>query len=406
MAAARRQKPKSKLRSFLHGFLSVLLVAAVFYSGFQFGRGNWQIRLGEKASITANKGLPQNLDYSSVDEIYRSLKQNYDGNLDVDELIAGLKKGLVEAAGDPYTTYLDKQAASEFSEQLNGSFSGIGAELGKDGNNIIIIAPIAGFPADKAGLKAKDIIIAIDGQDATGLSVDEAVSRIRGEKGTSVKLTIIRGEKRLEISIERDVITIPSVESKKLENNIGYIRITRFANDTYALTQKAASDFKAGNVKGIILDLRNNPGGYLSAAVNVSELWLKSGQTVVEEKRDGATLKAYRAQSDGIVAGLATIVLINEGSASASEITAGALKDNRAATILGVTSFGKGSVQEINTFSGGDALKVTIARWYTPNGKNIDKEGIQPDIKKQLSDEDVANETDSQLDAAMQLLLQ
>lgn len=397
----RGQKKSGVLRWFAVGFIGILLVAGIFFAGLEFGKGAWQISFLKP--VSANKDLPARLDYTSVNEVYQALKRKYDGALDEQKLIDGMKKGMVEAAGDTYTTYFNAEQATAFNEQLSGSFSGIGAELGKDGNDIVIISPISGFPAEKAGLKSKDVLVSIDGQDAAGLSVDEAVKRIRGEKGTSVKLVVVRGgTERLEFTIVRDTITIPSVTSKMLDNNIGYIQISRFSDDTASLVDTAAKDFKSKNVKGIVLDLRNNPGGFLNAAVSVSGQWLKKDQLILQEKRDTKVIQSYSAQTDGQLVGVPTVVLINEGSASASEITAGALKDNNAAVIMGTKSFGKGSVQEITSFSGGGMLKVTVARWYTPAGKNIDKEGIEPNIKVDLSDEQIKAGVDAQLDAAKQ----
>jgi carboxyl-terminal processing protease len=395
-------KNKKPARWFFGGFLGVLLLSLVFYSGYQLGKGAWQINfIVGKSAVSSNKNLPDKLDYSSVNEVYQSLKRNYDGQLDVNKLMVGLKKGLVEAAGDPYTTYLDTEEAKSFTEQLNGSFTGIGAELSKQKDDIVVIAPITGFPAEKAGLKPKDVIIEIDGQDASGLSVDEAVKRIRGEKGTNVKLTVIRGEQqKLDFNITRDTITIPSVNSKIVDGNIGYIQVTRFSEDTAGLVDKAAQDFKNKNVKGVVVDLRNDPGGYLNASVKVANQWLKDGQIILQEKRGGKVIKTYVAEGTGQLQDTKTVVLINEGSASASEILAGALKDNNAATIIGVNSFGKGSVQEFSNFTSGDVLKVTVARWFTPGGKNIDKEGIAPNQKVELSEADVKAGKDTQLEAA------
>ncbi|HUD03618.1 MAG TPA: S41 family peptidase [Patescibacteria group bacterium] len=394
------KKPRKAWQWFISGFFAILIVAGVFGVGYKFGNGSWSLGLGYRVS-TANKTLPDSLDFTSVNEVYQALKQKYDGQLDVNKLMDGLKKGLVEAAGDPYTTYLDSSDAKSFNEQLSGSFTGIGAELGKQGNNIVVISPIAGFPAEKAGLKAKDVIVQINGQDASGLNIDEAVQRIRGDKGTTVKLTVIRnGTDKLDFTITRDVITIPSVTTKNLDGNIGYIQISRFAEDTASLTDTAAKDFKAKNVKGIILDLRNDPGGYLNAAVSVSSEWLKNGQLILQEKRDSTVIQSYSAQGNGQLVGVPTVVLINEGSASASEITAGALKDDGVAKVIGVISFGKGSVQDVTNFSGGDILKVTVARWFTPSGKNIDKQGIEPNIKVVLTDADISAGKDTQLLAA------
>lgn len=392
------------IRWFLTGFASIVFVAGVFVTGYEIGRGNWDFGFGRSA-IPTNQTLPDELDYSSINEVYQVLKRKFDGKLSVDDLMTGLKRGLVDAAGDSYTVYLDAAEAKEFNEQLNGSFSGIGAELGKKDDQIVVIAPIKGLPAEKVGLKAGDVIIAIDDQDATGLSVEEAVQRIRGEEGTEVKLTVIRdNQERLDIKIVRDIITIPSVDYEIKEDDIGYIHISRFAEDTLGLIDEAINDFKSQNVKGVILDLRNNPGGYLNTAVDISSEWLKTGQTVLQEKRAGKVSQIYVADSNGPLVGMPTVVLINEGSASASEIVAGALKDNGAAQIIGMKSYGKGSVQEATTFRGGDILKVTIARWYTPGGKNIDEEGIEPDSRVDISEADIKAGTDTQLNAAINLL--
>ena len=245
------------------------------------------------------------------------------------------------------------------------------------------------------------MIAEIDGKDASTLAVDKAVEKIRGPKGTKVKLRIIRDEKEdLTFEITREEINIPSVESKVLDSGIGYIKISRFGDDTAELSRTAAEKFKNDGVKNVILDLRGNPGGYLEAAVDVSSLWLNN-KTVLQEKRDGKIIKTYSSRGTSPLEGIQTTVLIDEGSASASEITAGALHDNKAATLLGVKSFGKGSVQEPQTLKNGGLLKITVARWYTPNGKNIDKEGIQPDQKVERSEDDYKAGRDPQLDAAI-----
>ncbi len=376
--------------------LGVGLLLLVFYTGVSIGNG--KIVFGTKPT-SQSAGLPTNLNYTSVEQVYDSLRAKFDGKLEENALTDGMKKGMVEAAGDPYTVFMSADKTKEFDEELNGSFTGIGAELGKDGDSIIIVSPISGFPADKAGLKPKDVIIEIDGKSTSGISVDDAVKQIRGPKDTKVKLLVVRdGKEDLTFDITRADITTPSVESKTLEGNIGYIKISRFSDDTAQLAKDAALNFKSQNVKGIILDVRGDPGGLLDAAVDVSSLWLPSQKTVLQEKRDGVVIKTYYANGNPTLEGIPTVVLINEGSASASEITAGALKDNGAATLLGVKSYGKGSVQQIQRFDDGSSLKVTIARWYTPGGRNIDKEGIEPDTKvEQTSDSKV----DAQLDAAV-----
>jgi carboxyl-terminal processing protease len=385
----------------IFGSLAVVLI--VFTAGVAVGRGNLHL-FGSK-SISVNTSLSNQLDYSSVNQVYKILKTDFDGNLDQTKLVDGLKTGLVSAAGDPYTQYFNPTEAKNFNDELTGSITGIGAELGTDDQkNIVIVSPLAGYPAEKAGLKPKDIVAAINGITTQGMSVDTAVSKIRGNPGTSVTLTIVRGSsKPFDVAITREKITVPSVKYEE-DGNIGYIKITQFTQDTTQLVQKAADEFKAKNVKGVVLDLRGNPGGYLSSAVGVSSLWLNNGQTVVQERRGSAVVGTEYANGGNILKGLPTVVLIDAGSASASEITAGALHDNGAATLVGVKSFGKGSVQQVENLLDGSELKVTIARWYTPKGKNIDKQGITPDTVVTVSDQDTAAGKDPQKDKAFALV--
>jgi carboxyl-terminal processing protease len=387
-------KPKSELSN----SKKIIILVAVFFGGWLFGAG--QVNL--KANRTSTqKNLPSNLNYADVERVYDELRASYDGDLDINKLMDGLKQGLVSASGDPYSEYLSPEKATEFSGQLNGTFEGIGAYLGKnDQGNVIVISPVDGFPAKKAGLQPRDVIVEINGEDATAYSVDQAVEKIRGPKGTNVKLRVIRNEKEdLSFDIKREEINIPSVETKVIDNKIGYIKITRFGDDTAELTRQAAEKFKADGVNKVILDLRGNPGGYLDAAVDVSSLWLKNN-VVLTERRDGVTIKTYKSRGSAPLLGIPTVVLIDEGSASASEIVAGALKDNNAASLVGVKSFGKGSVQQPQTLENGGILKVTVARWYTPGGKNIDKQGIQPDKTVDISVDDIKAGRDPQLDAA------
>lgn len=388
--------PTDKKKMAIH----VVVLVSIFVLGLAIGSN--RINLGPDGVFrkSVQTSDPGTIDYDGIEELYSALKAGYDGELKADEIENGLKAGLVSAAGDPYTEFFDDQETKEFAEELNGSFEGIGAELGKEESSVVIISPIDGFPAQKAGLKARDIISKIDGESAYDISVNDAVKKIRGEKGTKVKLEIIRDGKALDFEITRDQISIPSVKTEVVDG-IGIIRISRFGDDTVDLTQKAAKEMKDKQVKGVILDMRGNPGGLLDAAVGVSSLWLEKGKPVLEEKRAGMTIKSYEARGTATLLGMPTVVLVDEGSASASEITAGALRDNKVATIIGQTTYGKGSVQEIRELRDGGALKVTIARWYTPSGRNIDKEGIDPDKKVEISDEDIKNEKDTQKEAAI-----
>ena len=388
---------------------SLVFVVLIFFAGVQVGRGNG-IFGNDKAAATKLNGQ---LNYASVDNVYDVLKQNFDGSLNNQKLVDGLKSGLVNAAGDPYTMYFSAAAAKDFNNELQGTIVGIGAELGtNDQNDIVIVSPLSGYPAEKAGLKPKDIVAAVDGKVTQGMSVDSVVTKIRGNEGTNVTLTIVRGSgKPFDVTITRQKITVPSVKYQE-DGNIGYMKINQFTNDTESLAQKGAQEFKSKNVKAVILDLRGNPGGYLDAAVGVSSLWLDQGKTVVQERRGGTVISTQEARGGNILKGLPTIVLIDGGSASASEITAGALHDNKAAQLVGVKSFGKGSVQQVicldnedlSNKCNGSEIKVTVARWYTPDGKNIDKQGISPDVTVSISDQDVAAGKDPQKDKATQLL--
>lgn len=393
-------KKSSAVKQIARKTVIIVLAAAIFLLGWGIGSGRLAFGPDAVYHRSVQKGLPANLDYKSVEQVYDTLKQDYDGKLDANTLLDGVKSGLAQASGDPYTEYFNAKDAKDFNNQLSGTFTGIGAELSKKDNNLVVVAPLSGFPAEKAGLKVQDVIIQINGDSTANMTITDAVNKIRGPKGTKVTLKVIRASsQQLSFDIVRDDIKVPSVNSKIMDNNIGYIQITQFSDDTSGLARKAASDFKQADVKGVVLDLRDDPGGLLDAAVNVSSLWLPN-KTVLTERRNGQVVRTYTSEGDSPLAGIPTVVLINAGSASASEITAGALHDNGAATLIGIKSFGKGSVQQVEPLSGGAELKVTVARWYTPNGKNIDKQGIEPDKKIDRSDDDVKAGRDPQLDAA------
>lgn len=390
-------------RSFVRSLANVVVLVGIFWLGVQVGNGN--ISMQRNDPVTGS--LPNRLNYDGVNEVYKSLKENYDGKLNQTQLEDGLKHGLAEATKDPYTVFFTAAEAREFNDQLNNSFSGIGAQLGQDEDgNVEIIAPIDGFPAEKAGLKAKDLIAEINGESTAGMTVDKAVSKIRGKPGTTVKLLVARQGKPLEFTITRQNIDLPSVKTKTLDGNIGYIEITTFSEDTTTLVAKAAQDFKAAGVKGIVLDMRNNPGGLLDQSVSVASLWLPKGQKILDEKRGGTVIDSYKASGNATLEGMPTVILLNNGSASASEIVAGALRDNKAASIVGEKSYGKGVVQRLINFADGSQLKVTVASWFRPSGQNINKKGITPDQIVKISDEDAKADKDTQLEAAQARLNQ
>lgn len=391
-----------KKRWYKSSITTVAIALAIFGAGWLVGSGS--ISLRQYNAVSRNGQLPEKLDYSSVDTIYQSLKENFDGELKEEDLIEGLKSGLARATGDPYTEYFNPEGAKEFADDLEGTFEGIGAQLGKDAdNNIIIISPISGYPAERAGLLPKDIVAEINGESAYDLTISEAVDRIRGEKGTEVTLGIVSDGEFKEVKIVREEIDVPSVESE-IKDGIGIMTISRFGDDTVQLAREAAEKFKSENVRGVVLDLRGNPGGYLEGAVDVSSLWLDTNTTVLTERRDNTVIKTINSRGSAPLKGIKTVVLINEGSASASEIVAGALRDNDAATLLGKTTFGKGSVQQPINLRDGGLLKITIARWFTPDGNNIDKEGIKPDEEVEITSEDLTSDRDPQLDAAINKL--
>lgn len=376
------------------------VVVIVFALGIAVGDGRIGVDLSVRAQ-SENSGLPASLNYASVDQVYRALKENYNGKLTATQLLDGLKEGLAQATNDPYTEYFNAQDADTFADELNNSFSGIGAALGKnDAGDLIIVSPIKGFPADKAGLLPQDVIAAINGQDTVGIAPDIAAGKIRGPKDTTVTLKIIRNKTdTFSVTITRADIHLPSVTSKIIDGNIGYMQISSFSNDTAELARKAAASFTAAHVKGVILDLRGNPGGLLDAAVDVSGLWLPDNKTIVTEKGTNGN-QSYTSSGNHPLQGMPTVVLINQGSASASEITAGALHDNDASYLIGTRSFGKGVVQQLVSFGDGSELKVTIASWYRPDGQNINKTGITPDKVVTVSSVDQQANRDPQLQAA------
>ncbi|HWB38989.1 MAG TPA: S41 family peptidase [Candidatus Saccharimonadales bacterium] len=395
----------SSSQRFSRGALILLILFGVFTLGMYVGEGRIKLPLGFQPH-SENNNLPATLDYATVNQVYMSLKANYDGKLTESQLIDGLKHGLAESTKDPYTVYFTAKEAKDFNDELNNSFSGIGAELGQDKDgNLEVISPLAGLPAEKAGLKPQDLITEINGKSTAGESVDDAVSKIRGQKGTKVKLQVVRSHSQtLNFTITRDDITVPSVTTKILAGNIGYVQISTFANDTSDLMQKAADKFKSAHVKGIILDLRENPGGLVQSAINTSGLWLKNGQTIFTSKGTEGT-QLNTANGDGELNGIPTVVLIDAGSASASEITTGALHDNHDAYVIGAKSYGKGVEQSLINFDDDSQLKVTIASWYRPNGQNINHKGITPDktVKEPTNAKALAS-SDAQFQAALTYL--
>ncbi len=339
-------------------------------------------------------------------EIRSILESSFNGDLNDEKQAEGALRGYVASLGDPYTVYLNASEAEELSNDLAGQLSGIGVEVGLKNDRLTVIAPIDETPAAKAGIRAGDVIATIDGQSTSELSLDEAVKKIRGEKGTEVKLTVVReGEEPKELAITRDQIQVSSVKYEVKDGGVGYIRVRRFGDDTDTAIRNAAADLAKQGITKIVLDLRDNPGGYLNSAVTVSSEFLADG-VVVEERGRHMESKQLVANPGGNLTNAKLVILINEGSASASEITAGALKDNGRAILVGEKTYGKGSVQEVKQLSNGAQLKVTVAGWFTPKGVNISKEGIKPDVEVKLTPEDSNAGRDPQLEKALEAVRQ
>jgi len=321
------------------------------------------------------------------------------------DLFYGALKGIVFGLKDPYSVFLDPESANKFSEEMAGNFDGIGIEIDIKDNRLTVIAPLPDTPAARAGLRSGDKIYAIDNKDTSNMSTGEAASLIRGQKGTKVVLTIWRKteSKPRDVELIRDTINVKTVSWELKGNNIAYIKLSHFSDNTLQDFQNIARVVLNANPKGLILDLRNNPGGYLDTAVDIAGYWL--GNEKIVSSRDAKNYeKEYRASGRAEFKNIPAVVLINQGSASASEILAGALQDYKLATILGEKTFGKGSVQELESFSDGSALKLTIAHWYTPLGRSINEEGIMPDVEIKMTEEDYNLERDPQLYRALEIL--
>lgn len=359
--------------------------------------------VGTLAPLVGLRAETGTLNLSSVQETYRALKANYDGELDEQALIMGANKGLVAATGDMHTAFLDPEAVKEMEMSLSGAIGGgIGAEIGLRSKQPTVIRPLTDSPAAKAGVLAGDVVLAVNDTDVTGMTVDDIVQRIRGEVGTRVKLAVWRGEERKEFTIVRQEIVSPTVEAD-VEGETGILTVHRFNSETGPIARAEAEKFLSRGVKQVILDLRYNPGGEVSAAQALAGLWLDR-QVILTHRRGGDVTQTDRSTGRPILGDTKTIVLINGGSASASEIVAGALSEYDKATLVGETTYGKGSVQALLRLGNGTQLKVTESRWFTAKGKNIDETGIAPDIEVTMTADDVNANRDPQLQKAKELL--
>lgn len=366
--------------------------------------------------IGKETGKPEDVDFSLFWDAWNTINSKYvnKAKINTQDLVYGAIKGMVNSLGDPYTVFFEPEGSKKFQEVISGAFGGVGIEIGKRNDVLTVIAPIKDTPAFKAGIKSGDKILKIDSKTTTDMALDEAVNLIRGKPGTRVTLTISNGNTRI-VELVRENIKIPAVSWNMLGQNgknIAYMQIFAFNQNVDSEFKKSAEEILKSNADGLIVDLRNNPGGLLDSAINLAGWFLDRNKIItIEEFGDG---KRNQFTSDGNAAlkNYPTIILINGGSASASEILSGALHDNLGTRLVGEKTFGKGSVQELEKFSGGSSLKVTIAKWLTPNGISISEKGIEPDIKVEIPSKDTEENKieigtlgkDPQLDKAMDIL--
>ncbi|MBD3360069.1 MAG: PDZ domain-containing protein [Candidatus Buchananbacteria bacterium] len=418
--------PKSKLfksknqsdsvfKRFVKQYAILLIVFIVFILGILIGRQTSEPEIVYKndnhGSIYNKTEKPEflskDLNFDLFWDVWQIIEDNYVYQpVNETELLYGSMAGSVAALGDSHSVFFDPETTKDFNDELAGTFEGIGAEIAIKNDRLTIVAPLPDSPAKKAGLRSGDKVFAIDGMDTTGISLDYAVKQIRGPKGTDVVLTIGRDslDDFKEIKITRQNIDIQSVKWELLENNIVHLEIRYFNEDTTDDFNQAVLEIINKNPRGIILDLRNNPGGFLDTAINVAAEWVEDKVVVYEKSADGK-LKPHKVNGRARLKDFSTVVLINEGSASGSEIVAGALKDYNLATLIGETTFGKGSVQTLFPLKDGSSIKLTVAEWLTPNENTIEGDGVEPDMEVELTVEDFNQDLDPQMDKALEVLM-
>ncbi len=344
--------------------------------------------LGNAGASQGNRQEDEYKYFRMFTDVFRTVKENYVGDPNTKELIYGALNGMLKSL-DPFSAFFTPEQYKEFRQETEGEFGGVGIEIGMDKGRPIVISPIEGTPAYRAGIRSGDIIVEINGEDTSNMSLVDVVRRIRGKPGTKVNLTIIRkgADKPIKVELERAIIKVESVKWTRLQD-VGYIRLSQFTEGAGRDVERAIKSLISQGVKGIVLDLRNDPGGLLTEAISVSEAFLKEGKLVVYTKtRKGEVNRYFSRKKPALPEDVPLVVLINKGSASASEIVAGALQDHKRAILVGERSFGKASVQNIIPLEDGSAIKLTVAHYYTPLGRLIDKKGIQPDVEVKVSEE-------------------
>ncbi|OGC49821.1 hypothetical protein A2716_00460 [candidate division WWE3 bacterium RIFCSPHIGHO2_01_FULL_40_23] len=388
----------------------LLLLVSTFYGGFYFGKRGFNIEIKKnppKITVINREPKDQEVDFEIFWQVWDSLnKKHIDRPLDAKKLVYGAVSGMVSSVGDEYTSFFTPPLNVVAKSTLNGVYEGIGAELGFKDKQLVIIAPLEGSPAEEEGITPGDKILEIEGASTVGITLSDAVSKIRGTEGTVSTLLIQTGENEpKEYKIVRRKIVSKSVSWKDLGDGIGYIRLARFGDKTIDEWNKAVDELTSQmpNLKGVVLDVRGNPGGYLSASVYIASEFVKSGLVLYEETADGTNVE-YRVNREGKLVGKPVVVLVNSGSASASEIVSGALRDRLSAKLVGEKTFGKGTVQGSEEYEDGSSLHVTIAKWLTPKKVWVHKVGLEPDFVVERKEEDVVKGLDLQLDKAKEII--
>lgn len=408
----------TKFKKILLIILAVVIITGVWSVGFFEGANwGWKANLPSPFEKILNREKPAEIPSGDMNifwETWKVILQKYVSrqNLETSKMIEGAAKGLVESLGDPFSEFLNAKENAALTQELSGEFFGVGMEISRKNNSIVVVSPLPGTPAEKAGLQPNDIILKIDKQETSDLSSQEAANLIRGPKGTIVTLTIYRPawNEAKEVELVRDKIVIPSLKWQILDDNIAYLRIYSFNQPLTFDFYQAAFQIINANPEGLIIDLRNNPGGYLDLVINIGGWLLPKGAIVLKEDFGNSEVKIYRANGNGLLKDIPAVVLVNEGTASASEILAGALRDDRGIKLIGTKTFGKGSVQELVSLENDNSLKITIAKWLTPNGTIIEDNGLTPDLEIK-NEEDLGSytqinlEKDKQLGKALEVLL-
>ncbi|HQG78861.1 MAG TPA: S41 family peptidase [bacterium] len=399
-----------KFRKFQRILIIFLIAIGFFYGGYYFGKRGFvfEVRKNPPEIEISNKFPPDGkLDFSLFWEVWDILNSTYlERPIDQKKMIYGAISGMVYSLGDPYTSFLPPDINASFMDSMGGRYEGIGAELSLKDGNLIIVSPLDGSPAKNIGVKPGDRILQIDDKSTAGMSVSEAVALIRGESGTTVKLVLQTGtDDPREVVITRGVITVSSVTWEDKGDGTAYIRISRFGSDTNTEWDRVASEVnvKMSELDAVIIDVRGNPGGYLESAIHISEDFFR-GKPVLYEETSTGELIPFNTSKVGVFKDIpAVFVLIDQGSASASEILAAALRDNIGAKLIGEKSFGKGTIQDAKDFNDGSGLHITIAKWLTPKKEWVHGKGLEPDITVKITDEDLDKGVDPQLNKALEL---